>query len=329
MCISNGDTLKALGGTANIIKFLKTSPENGVMDDLQRLESRKKKFGSNTYTRRHPPESFLSFAFRTICKRPTPIILTVVVTFVRFTLNLMTHFIEGTELSYGAAILFSLLSIMLTCSFNYWQYLRFLTLLNCKESINTQAQVIRSGKRKEVAISDIVVGDIVLLKIGDEVPADGLLVQGHSSDLYMDQSRVTEESEPIHVYPESPYLLSGSKVHRGSATMVVTAVGMSTRWGQKLAKTHDEYGEEETLLQKRLKRIRTCMHKVRPPVRILLYVVLFILYFVFRFKPGKTSAMEAVKHAMEIVGTVATFEVFGVPEGLPLAITLSLEDDGR
>jgi len=72
---------------------------------------------------------------------------------------------------------------------------------------------VRDGRRQTISTSDTVVGDVVCLKIGNQVPADGLFVDGHS--LKVDESSMTGESDHIGVCSENPFLLSGTKVIDG------------------------------------------------------------------------------------------------------------------
>ncbi|MBN8152371.1 hypothetical protein J0J37_22625, partial [Vibrio vulnificus] len=83
----------------------------------------------------------------------------------------------------------------------------------------------------------------------DVVPADGVYISGYS--LLIDESSLSGESEPVNIYAEKPFLLSGTRVQDGWGKMLVTAVGMQTEWG-KLMETLSEGGEDETPLQVKL-----------------------------------------------------------------------------
>ena len=97
-------------------------------------------------------------------------------------------------------------------------------------SNDIQIDVVRSGRRQHISIFEIIVGDVVCLKIGDQVPADGLFIDGHS--LRVDESSMTGESDHVEVNRNHhPFLFSGTKVVDGYAKMLVTSVGMSTTWG--------------------------------------------------------------------------------------------------
>ena len=125
----------------------------------------------------------------------------------------------------GLGILLSIfLVVMVTAISDYKQSLQFRDL--DKEKRNIVVQVTRDGRRQKVSIYDLVVGDIVHLSIGDQVPADGIFISGYS--LTVDESSLSGESEPMEVNHSRPFLLSGTKVQDGSGKMLVTAVGMRT-----------------------------------------------------------------------------------------------------
>lgn len=112
---------------------------------------------------------------------------------------------------------------------------------------NIQVEVVRNSRRQHVSIFDVVVGDIVCLKIGDQVPADGLFLDGHS--LRVDESSMTGESDHVEVnWNSNPFLVSGTKVADGYARMIVTSVGVNTMWGEMMSSiSRDE--TEQTPLQ--------------------------------------------------------------------------------
>lgn len=83
-----------------------------------------------------------------------------------------------------------------------------------KVSNDIQIEVVRNGRRQHVSIFELIVGDIVCLKIGDQVPADGLFIDGHS--LQVDESSMTGESDHVRIdRVENPFLFSGTKVADG------------------------------------------------------------------------------------------------------------------
>ncbi|THF99873.1 hypothetical protein TEA_021103 [Camellia sinensis var. sinensis] len=126
---------------------------------------------------------------------------------------------------------------------DYKQSLQFQNLNEEKQNIHLE--VIRGGRRLEISIFDIVVGDVVPLEIGDQVPADGILIFGHS--LAIDESSMTGESKTVDKSSKAPFLMSGCKVADGCGTMLVTSVGINTEWGLLMASISEDTGEETPL----------------------------------------------------------------------------------
>ncbi|GFY98199.1 autoinhibited Ca2+-ATPase 11 [Actinidia rufa] len=184
-------------------------------------------------------------------------------------------------------------------------------------------QVTRDGYRQKVPIYDLVVGDVVHLSIGDQVPADGVFISGYS--LVIDESSLSGESEPINVYKGKPFLLAGTKVQDGSGKMLVTAVGMRTEWG-KVMETLSEVGEDKTPLQVKLKGVATLIGKIGLGFAFLTFLVLTVRFLVEK-KLHDDFTHWSSSDALELLDYFAiavTIIVVAFPEGLPLAATLSL-----
>ncbi|GMN55248.1 hypothetical protein TIFTF001_024359 [Ficus carica] len=229
----------------------------------------------------------------------------------------------------GGSIAFAvILVIVVTAMSDYRQSLQFQNLN--EEKRNIHLQVIRGGRRVEVSIYDIVVGDVIPLNIGDQVPADGILIFGHS--LAIDESSMTGESKIVHKDSKGPFLMSGCKVADGSGTMLVTSVGINTEWGLLMASISEDTGEE-TPLQVRLNGVATFIGIVGLAVAFVVLVVLLVRYFTGhsenpdgsrQFTAGQTKVGDAVDGAIKILTVAVTIVVVAVPEGLPLAVTLTL-----
>lgn len=112
-----------------------------------------------------------------------------------------------------------------------------------QESENAQVKVTRGGRFQTVRVNDLVVGDIVHLEQGDQVPADGYLLA--SSEFSVDQSAWTGESEPVEKSPtSSPFLAGMSGVVEGNAQALISAVGDASERG-KLARRLQGHEDEE------------------------------------------------------------------------------------
>ncbi|EMS65485.1 Calcium-transporting ATPase 3, plasma membrane-type [Triticum urartu] len=214
------------------------------------------------------------------------------------------------------------LVVTITAASDYKQSLQFRDLDREKKKI--EIQVTRDGFRQKVSIYDIVVGDIVHLSIGDQVPADGLFIDGYS--FIVDESSLSAESEPVHVSATNRFLLGGTKVQDGSARMLVTAVGMRTEWGN-LMETLSQGGEDETPLQVKLNGVATIIGKIGLAFAVLTFTVLMARFLVGKAgSPGGlvTWGMADALSVLNFFAVAVTIIVVAVPEGLPLAVTLSL-----
>lgn len=165
--------LQQLGGVTEVAEKLKTSLEKGVAGTDEDFLQRKNIFGSNTYPRKEG-RSFWRFLWEA-CQDLTLVIL-MVAAVASLALGIKS---EGIKEGWydGGSILFAVfLVIVVTAISDYKQSLQFQNLN--EEKRNIHLEVIRGGRRIEVSIFDIVVGDVVPLKIGDQVPADGVLISG-------------------------------------------------------------------------------------------------------------------------------------------------------
>ncbi|PKI53426.1 hypothetical protein CRG98_026116 [Punica granatum] len=198
----------------------------------------------------------------------------------------------------GGSIFVTVLLVIGIYSLRNFRQSRQLEQLSRVSDNIIQIEVVRNSRHQQVSLFDIVVGDIVCLKIGDKVPADGLFLEGHA--LFVDQSSMTGESDLVEVNGSSnPFLESGTKVADGWARMIVTSVGKNTVWGETMSCDNTE----QTPLQVRLNMLTSTIDKVGLAVAFLLLIVLLIRYF---------------------TGTYPQIIVVGIPEGLQLAVKLTL-----
>lgn len=313
----NSVLFKRLNGVDGIAKKLDVhSLEHGISgaDDMR---ARIQEFGSNKYDEK-PSRGYLLYLWDA-CQDLTLMILAVCAV-IALAVGIPT---EGLSQGWydGVGILVSIvLVVFITATSDYRQSLQFQLLEDEKKKIDVE--VVRGGIRMKISIFDLVVGDVVYLSTGDQVPADGLFVSGYS--LTIDQSSLTGESEPVLPSHEKPFLLAGTMVHNGSGKMLVTAVGMRTEWGKLMSKL-SEGGENETPLQVRLNGVATTVGQIGLVFALLTFSVLIIRFLVARFNEGfKHWKMEYLVDIVSYFAIAVTILVVAVPEGLPLAVTLSL-----
>ncbi|RKO94361.1 hypothetical protein BDK51DRAFT_40529 [Blyttiomyces helicus] len=198
-------------------------------------------------------------------------------------------------------------------------------------SSDKRTKVIRGGIKDQVSSWDLLVGDIVEVVVGDEIPADGIYVSGNR--LVVDESPLTGESLPVKKGPSSPYLFSGCQISEGFGTMLVTAVGTRSSGGQ-IQELLNEAQSEETVLQMKLKIVAVLIGKIGVASGLLTFIGLAIRWAIdwAQGNPlvsdscggstsGSLARIEAIAKDFVIGITVV---VVAVPEGLPLAVTVSL-----
>lgn len=189
-------------------------------------------------------------------------------------------------------------------------------------------KVRRNGKVKEIPRHDVVVGDVVLVEVGDEVPADGELIV--CNDLQINESTLT--GEPVAekslegggdgAYP-SNVILRSTMVMNGRGEFVVTAVGDATEIG-KVAKKSTEQTSVETPLHMQLDKLAKMISKVGSVVSVAAFFIFLIHDILTNPAWGGKDYFYMAEIVLKYFMMAVTLIVMAVPEGLPMAITLSL-----
>lgn len=323
----NLDLLFELGGVKGIAIALKTDVETGIRGgDNSNINERKERYGSNTHTR--PPSKGFFHFFWSAFNDPTLIILLVCAA-LAFGFGIKENGVKDGWYEGGSIFLAVFLVVFVSAISNYRQERQFDKLSKISDDI--KIDVMRGGRRQQISIFEVVVGDVVILKIGDQVPADGVFVSGYSMEV--DESSMTGESDQVEVDSlNNPFLHSGSKVVEGHGHMLVTSVGMNTSWGQMMSSIGRD-SNEQTPLQVRLNGLTSTIGKVGLTVAFLVLGVLLARYFTGNTKDDegnkeyqgrKTSTDSMLNSIVRIVAAAVTIVVVAIPEGLPLAVTLTL-----
>ena len=189
-------------------------------------------------------------------------------------------------------------------------------------------KVRRNGKVMEIPRHDVVVGDVVLVEVGDEVPADGELIV--CNDLQMNESTLT--GEPVTekslegggdgAYPRN-IILRSTMVMNGRGEFVVTAVGDATEIG-KVAKKSTEQTSVETPLHMQLDKLAKMISKVGSVVSVAAFFIFLIHDILTNPAWGGKDYFYMAEIVLKYFMMAVTLIVMAVPEGLPMAITLSL-----
>ncbi|KAK4394994.1 Calcium-transporting ATPase 9, plasma membrane-type [Sesamum angolense] len=286
----NLSALQQYGGQVRgISDMLKTDPETGIYGNEDGLLKRRNTFGSNTYPVKKG-RSFLMFLWE--AWQDLTLIILIIAAVASLALGIKTKGLEEGWYDGGSITFAVLLVIFVTAISDYRQSLQFQNLNEEKRNIQL------------------------------EVPADGILMNGHS--LAIDESSSQR--------PQAPFLMSGCKVADGAGTMLVTGVGINTEWGLLMASISEDNGEE-TPLQVRLNGVATFIGIVGLSVALLVLVVLLARYFTgtsrnadgsVQFVRGTTTVSKTIDGVIHIITAAVTIVVVAVPEGLPLAVTLTL-----
>ncbi|XP_017550204.1 plasma membrane calcium-transporting ATPase 4 isoform X2 [Pygocentrus nattereri] len=378
------------GDVQGICRRLKTSPIEGLSGNPADLEKRHTAFGKN-FIPPKKPKTFLQLVWEAL-QDVTLIILEIAAI---ISLGLSFYHPQGNDSNAcgqvvggvedegeaqagwieGAAILFSVIIVVLVTAFNDWSKEKQFRGLQSRIEQEQKFTVIRKGQVIQIPVAEIVVGDIAQIKYGDLLPADGILIQGN--DLKIDESSLTGESDQVRKsLDKDPMLLSGTHVMEGSGRMVVTAVGLNSQTGiiftllgaggeeeekkVKKAKTQDgialeiqplksEEGaeseekeekekeikkvnvtkKEKSVLQGKLTRLAVQIGKAGLIMSAVTVIILILYFVIYTFGVNKQEWKAEctpiyIQYFVKFFIIGVTVLVVAVPEGLPLAVTISL-----
>lgn len=261
--------------------------------------------------------------------------------------------VTGHVLVEGMAVMIAVILATGVAFISEYQSDREFEILNAQKDA-IQIKVLRDGAIQTVSMDDIVVGDIVSLEMGDEIPADGRLLR--AKELFVDQSLMTGESEPVRKQtrpadddaegPEQPgCLYRGTQVVDGAGLLCVMEVGDTTYLGQIAKRLSAEESEEtEDSEGNRIKQKLTISKELTPlqlklqhlaelisRVGYAAAVLIFIAQFIHGLVAGKvfipTTGEEFLSVFSVLLGyfvTMVIIIVVAVPEGLPMSVTISL-----
>lgn len=209
---------------------------------------------------------------------------------------------------------------------------------NILNALNEESlvKVRRNGHVVEIPRKDVVVGDLMIIEVGDEIPADGKLVKG--VDLLIDESSLTgepicskgidvddDEDDEAHekTYPHDAVLRS-TMVMNGSGAAVVTAVGDATEIG-KVARNSSEITHTQTPLDTQLAKLAKLISVVGSAVAVAAFIIFLIHDILVNDAVWHgTDYFKMAEVVLQYFMMAVTLIVMAVPEGLPMAVTLSL-----
>ncbi|KAL7213752.1 hypothetical protein ACSBR2_016313 [Camellia fascicularis] len=191
--------------------------------------------------------------------------------------------------------------------------------------------VFRGRSQHQISISNVVSGDIVWLKKGDQIPADGLLISGESLKL-------DDELEST-IDDQNPFMFYGAKVINGEGKMLVVSIGKDTVWGEMMSNVINAFNP----LRGQLDQLNNCIQIIGVLITIIILVMLFLR---FEFSKGSAASVipdlkakpAAIKEFIDTIYKIVkkpkgktdlltsslTMILVGIEEGLPLMVTLAL-----
>ncbi|WP_273531103.1 calcium-translocating P-type ATPase, PMCA-type [Leyella lascolaii] len=194
-------------------------------------------------------------------------------------------------------------------------------------------KVRRNGTVTEIPRKDVVVGDVIIIEVGDEIPADGKLIA--STDLQIDESSLTGEpiiskhvvtdetpSDKEATYP-SDTVLRSTMVMNGNGVAVVTAVGDSTEIG-KVARKATEMTTVKTPLNIQLGKLAKLISKIGTGVSVSAFVIFLTHDIMTNPLWQGADYLKMAEVTLNYFMMAVTLIVMAVPEGLPMAVTLAL-----
>ncbi|KAL1239900.1 Plasma membrane calcium-transporting ATPase [Trichinella spiralis] len=247
------------GDMKELCRRLKTSPTHGLSDPSD-IERRRQIFGAN-YIPPQKPKAFFQLVWEAL--QDITLIILVAAAIISLGLSFYSppHDSEfggddsEQQASWieGLAILVSVVVVVLVTAGNDYTKERQFRGLQQKIEHEHKFSVIRNGEQTQIFVTDLVVGDICMVKYGDLIPTDGIIIQ--SNDLKVDESSLTGESDFIKKSVDTdPFLLSGTHVMEGSGKVVVTAVGLNSQTGIIMTLLGAAKSVEEEEMKKRKKQ---------------------------------------------------------------------------
>lgn len=331
------------GGYEWLKKGIVTDIDRGISNDT--IEARIAYYGDNK-KKVIKPKSFFELCWTTLEDFTLRILIvcgisSIIINMIMEADHRTTAWIEG------FAILVAVFLVMIVTVLNDMKKEREFQKLNDKAESGKKISVIRNGQEiDDMKLTDVLVGDMVLLKAGMEVAGDGILIEGYT--LTLDESSMTGETKPMskesldrcidkkhtlekqgieklghHSIP-SIVIMSGTRVLAGSGKMVIINVGRNSAIG-KIQEIMTSGEDELTPLQLKLEKVARDIGVFGLFAAVLILIILIIRFIINGYNEHwELKPIVYVKQILNYIIIAITILVVAIPEGLPLAVTLSL-----
>lgn len=339
---------KKNGGEKWLADSLKTDHEHGISEGT--VEAREAHFGSNRKEVQEP-RTFWYFVKESLDDFLLRVLLTAGIFSVVVDELMASPEERATAWIEGAAILIAVFLIVMVTSLNNLKKDKEFRKLNQEAEAGKVVTIIRDGQKfPDQSIEDVEVGDLIIIKSGMEVPGDGIVIDGFS--ISVDESSMTGESKPmnkehleacmvrrqalldkgitkfgLHDLP-SPVMLAGTKILNGSGKMIIICVGKHSTIG-KINEIIESSEGELTPLQMKLEKIARDIGNLGFSAAVLLVVCMLLRWIIENSINGNQGwkskpFIDHVGYMLNVVLMGVAVLVMAIPEGLPLAVTLSL-----
>ena len=295
------------------------------LNDREVADSRRK-YGENLLT--PPRQTPLWLRFLRKFKDPLVIIL-IVAGFFSICISFYEHYglDEGVEVFFEPVGIFVAIFLATGMAFFFEEKAnRAFAVLNQVDD-DEPVEVIRNGNTTKIAKRNVVVGDVVLLNTGAEVPADGVLLE--ATALHIDESSLTgepvcrksthrEDFDKEATFP-TDHVLRGTKVMEGHGVFRVEKVGDSTENGKVFVASQID-NSVKTPLTEQLERLGRLVTRASYAIAAVILIARLAMFFL----SCDFSWIHFLQYLLDSVMICVTLIVVAVPEGLPMAVTLSL-----
>ncbi len=245
-------------------------------------------------------------------------------------ISLVFGFIHG-DFTESVGIIFA---VMIATGVGFWQEYDAKRKFDAMKSDKDYeiVKVRRNGAVVEISKDQLVVGDVVILSTGDEIPADIELF--HAMDMKVAEAAMTGESVAVAKYPmDEPYegsgfapnlLLRGTNIEQGTGEGVVVKVGDETEIG-KTTRQASEETDQQTPLEEKLHELAGKINIAAFTVSTLMFVILNVIHWDFGLGDHPfTWSLETLLQEAQFLMSAVVVIIVAVPEGLPLSVTLAL-----
>ena len=323
------------GGIDPLLSVLRTDKTKGISSK----ENREEHFGSNKVFRK-PPPTFCDFIKEAFSDKMIIILIFCAIFEIGISIYYIASKREPDNKDYidGISIIIAIIVVVSVGSVtNYKKEMKFHDL-NDIQSGSTKYDVVRNGVPLKIIADDILVGDLIKINYGEILPADMLMIEGNG--IKIDESSLTgesnamskkpfekcrEEMEQGNNNPSSMILLSGTNVIEGAGTAIAIAIGEHSQKGIIRGTIDNAQEDNKTPLEIKLNKIADLIGYFGLASAIVTLIAL-VVQMIYRYVKGleEYTVANMLSTILNIIILCVSIIVVAIPEGLPLAVTLSL-----